>query len=472
MKNMLNNTLKFADSYKGEHWAWYRKDIAYATGYLEPRVPNKRVQVAGITPLVVKLATEYVITEEDVVEFVKFAERHAGFGDIINVDGWMHIVREFNGRIPVEVKSLREGTVLPTQVPLLMVRNSEPGFAWVVPYFEFLWLQLWKTMDVATNSFEQVSLLRKLGRETMPADVFNTWKLFALHDFGGRSVGTIEEASIGVGHLQNSLGSDNWPATDLAESCYYEAKSGGASMSVLALEHNVVLSHGEAEEHALFAEFAEYVLTNGRIGSMLIDTYDVDRAMDWVIENKDLLEEWAAAGDYKGRLVLRPDSGHPTDMPVSILKKLLDNFTSLEYNGYLMLPSWIGVIQGDGNNYETLKRTCETLLENRISLANIVFGEGGELINNYVRDAKGWAFKLSMLTDYAGNNIPCAKKPKHSPEKHSKEGYFSYVDGKLTSAKDWESVKGYESVYIANSQVLSYKTARLENVRKTAETFM
>lgn len=472
MKTILNNPLKFADSYKGEHWAWSNQDIAFATGYLEPRVHNKHIQVAGISALVTKMATEYVITHEHINEFMEFARKHSGGFATINHEGWTRIVDKFNGSIPVEVRALKEGLVVPTRVPVLMVRNTVAGFAWVVPYFELLWLHLWKTMDVATNSFNQVKLLRKLGEDTMPKEDFDTWKMFALHDFGARSVGSMEEATVGIGHLQNSMGSDNWPATSLAKQVFGDDLF--PSASVLALEHNVVLSHGEAEEHALFAEFAEYVLTNGRIGSMLIDTYDVDKALDWVIQNKDLLEQWAEEGNYEGRLVLRPDSGHPTDMPVNILEKLLDNFEYTEYNGYKMLPSWIGLIQGDGNNYNVIKTTCATLIRRKISLANIVFGEGGELINNYTRDDNAWAFKLSMLTDYSGKDIPCAKKPKDSPEKHSKEGYFAYDEETktLSAADSWDNTPGYETAYYADGNRLTYSMAKLDSIRKRAEKFM
>tara|TARA_Y100001938_G_C8034992_1_gene402840 strand:- start:246 stop:1256 length:1011 start_codon:yes stop_codon:yes gene_type:complete len=308
-------------------------------------------------------------------------------------------------------------------------------------------------MDVASNSVAQKAVLVEAGKDTMPPEVFENWIPYALHDFGARSTGSNEEAEVGIGHLINFDGSDNWIATDLANHVY-----GGdmSSHSVLALEHNVVLSYGEEKEHDLFAEFAEYVLTQGRIGSMLIDTYDVDAAVQWVIDNKEKLAMWAEEGDFEGRLVLRPDSGDPTAMPVNILKKLLDNFEYSEYNGYKMLPSWIGVIQGDGNNYDRLCMTTKRLRIEGISLANIVFGEGGELINNYARDDKRWAFKLSMNTLADGTEVGCAKKPKDSPEKHSKEGYFAYDYDTMTMkvVDSWNKTEGYTTYYKAGSSTL------------------
>lgn len=459
------NTLLKTDSYKGEHWAWINKDVDFATGYLEPRLPDATVQVAGIAALVLDLAQKHIITNFQLGYFQEFAKAHSFGHAQINMEGWQRIVDEFGGKIPVEIKSLAEGSVVPTRVPIFMVRNTVAGFAWVVPYFELLWLHTWKTMSVATSSFSQMKLLRERAKGTMPDEMLSDWADYALHDFGARSTGSMEEATIGVGHLLNSKGSDNWPATAKALEAY--TNNVIPSNSVLALEHNVVLSHGEDQEHALFAEFAEYVLTQGRVGSMLIDTYDVDKAVDWVIENKELLTEWAEVGN--GKLVLRPDSGDPTEMPVGILEKLLANFPITEYNGYKLLPSWLGIIQGDGNNLRRLAQTTQRLLEKKISLANIVFGEGGELINNYTRDGLHWAFKVSMLTLKDGTEVPCAKKPKDSPEKHSKEGYFSYVDGNLFSADSWDEIVGYESV-VKNG--IPQKEFNLQEIRAHALTFM
>lgn len=461
------NTLKLADSYKAEHWCWANPDIAFSTGYLEPRVKGEKVQVAGISQLVTKLATEYRITARNANEFLLFAKEHSMGQAAINMQGISRIINEFDGFIPVEVKALPEGMVLPTQIPLMQVRNTVAGMAWVIPYFELMWLHVWKTMDVATNSFTQKQVLAAFGQETMPEEIFETWIKFALHDFGARSTGSMQEAEVGVGHLLNFEGSDNWIATQAALDTYGHRTF--PSYSVLALEHNVILGWGEEEEHELFEEFAEYVLTQGRIGSMLIDTYDVDNAVDWVIKNKDRLEEWAAVGEYKGRLVLRPDSGHPTDMPVGILEKLLDNFDHLLYNGYKLLPSWLGIIQGDGNNLQVLTNTCNALLGKKISLGNIVFGEGGELINNYARDDKGWAFKLSMNTLKDGTEVGCAKRPKHSPEKHSKEGYFSYVNGMLTRVDSWEDIEGYVTYY---SPSKGLNIPSLSEVRELANEFI
>jgi nicotinamide phosphoribosyltransferase len=469
----MTTPFQLADSYKGEHWAWINPAVAYSTGYLEPRSKGSFIQVAGISRLVAKLAYQYVFEAEDLPYFLEFAKEHS-FGQAqINEEGFKFIIEHCQGRLPVHLKALTEGSVIKTQIPVMQVRNTIPGMGWVVPYFELLWLHLWKTMDVATNSFTQKIVLAKAGKESMPEEVFEGWLPYALHDFGARSTGSNEEAEVGLGHLYNFLGSDNWIATEALSSTLTE---GIASYSVLALEHNVVLSWGENKEHELFAKFAEHVLTSGRIGSMLIDTYDIDAAMDWVIANKDKLKQWAKEGDFKGRLVLRPDSGDPTDMPLSILKLLCDNFETTEYNGYSMLPSWIGVIQGDGNDLGRLKITTKAILDAKISLCNIVFGEGGELVNNYKRDDNRWAFKLSVNTLTDGTEVGCAKKPKHSPEKHSKEGYFSYnyVTGELSKADSWDEIEGYETVYknTNNPDEFVGNVTELGSVRATADHYL
>jgi nicotinamide phosphoribosyltransferase len=409
------------------------------------------------------MAERVCITHEDVDDLVSFASLHSFGSAQVNEQGMRRIVEEFSGRIPVEIKAIPEGTLLPTRVPVMMVRNTAAGDAWVVPYFELMWLHTWKTMAVSTNSFKQKEVLYELGKETMPLEVFEQWIPYALHDFGARSTGSFEEAEIGIGHLINFDGSDNWPATKRAEDVYYGSFP---SHSVAALEHNVVLSWGKDREFELFEIFCKDILTTGRVGSLLIDTYDVDRALRWVANNAERLEEWSKGG---GKLVLRPDSGDPTKMPIKVINFLLEVFGYTLYNGYRMLPSWLGVIQGDGNNLGRIKHTCSVLLAEKISLSNIVFGEGGELINNYTRDEMGWAFKVSMYTMRDGTEVPCSKRPKNAPEKHSKEGYFSYSKKRgLTQAPSWEDVEGYDTVYKTSETGTFSLFKSIDSVRKHA----
>jgi nicotinamide phosphoribosyltransferase len=163
------------------------------------------------------------------------------------------------------------------------------------------------------------------------------------------------------------------------------------------------------------------------------DSYDILSACShkWGAELKQQILE------RKGTLVVRPDSGPPPLMDLRILELLgaASAFNAQPNDkGFLVLPSQIRVIQGDGIDYESLTRICALLVEQKWSIDNIAFGSGGGLLQKLNRDTQKVAFKCSLAV-VDGKEIAVYKNPIHAPGKKSKQGRMTVnrVDGKLVT---------------------------------------
>lgn len=428
--NLVVPLILRVDSYKAEHWWADNEDVQFSQIYLEARDGDSMFAMAGLRDMMLLLTQR--ITQNAVNFAERVCESHV-FGSRFNRAGWEAIVNDFDGCLPIEVKAVREGTIVDGKTPMLVVRNTAPGFAWLVKYFGDMIMRVWDQCAAATNNVYQKAVILDLADGTVDDDVAPLWVPKALHDFGSRSTGASERsAQNGSSQLLYWTGSDNW------ESIYRTMRNYNLGMdeiekvatSVFAIEHNTVLTYGEEREFELFEKLVREILLNGRIGSILIDTFDIDRAIQWFCDNADNIIEWAKQGGGMGRVVLRPDSGCPVETPIMVLKALIERFpVTVNTKGCNVLPWCIGVIQGDGNNKAILQRTARRLTEERIAGNNMVFGEGGELISNFTRDGSGqWAAKVSVNTMSDGSDVSCCKKPKYDSGKKSKEGYFRLTE--------------------------------------------
>ena len=59
-----------------------------------------------------------------------------------NEDGWRYILEKHNGHLPIKIKAVPEGTVVPTKNVLFSVENTDPECYWLVGYLETLLVQV------------------------------------------------------------------------------------------------------------------------------------------------------------------------------------------------------------------------------------------------------------------------------------------------------------------------------------------
>lgn len=420
MNNLTNIINIFdTDGYKLSQWKQYPAGATHAMSYGESRGGADRVKFFGL---------QYILKQMKVptlaeVEMVKtYVEKYTGRTDIFNYEGWKKIAEL--GYFPLRVRAVPEGTVVPTKQALFTVEPTLDDFVWLVGWFETQLLRVWYPTTVATISFEIKELIAKYLEKNGTPETLG----FKLHDFGSRGVSTSEQAELGgMAHLINFMGTDTLAAWMGAVE-YYGASMDGLGAGIPASEHSTITSWGKDFEIDAFRNMIEQFGGEGAIYACVSDSYDIWAALHKWKELEPLILEKG------GTLVVRPDSGDPVETPVKVVNQLLELF-GYTYNekGYKVLPDHIRVIQGDGIEYDTIRKIARILDAAGISIDNIAFGMGGALLQKADRDTYKFAMKMCAIT-VNGEERDVFKDPVTDPGKASKKGY-------LTLNEDMETVR-------------------------------
>jgi nicotinamide phosphoribosyltransferase len=434
MASWPDNIILLSDSYKVSHWRQYPPGTEYVYSYFESRGCERdgwdEVCFFGLQYFIKRYLTGQVVTREKIEQASKLYAQHFGDGkkddnDMFYREGWEYILERHGGRLPVKIKAVPEGMVVPNKAVLITVVNTDINCFWLTNFLETLLVQVWYPMTVCTNSRMQKLSIQKYLEETGCTD----WKIpggaaYKLHDFGFRGVSSVESAALGgLGHLVNFLGSDTVVALVAAQQ-YYGAKR-AIGFSIPASEHSTITSWGtEGECDAMRNMLEQY--PQGVV-ACVSDSFDVFRACRdyWGDALKDLIKGRICEAEGRwGQLVVRPDSGDPEETCVSIMKILLEQFkadVTETLTGHKLLPPYIRIIQGDGVDYITIPKILQRFKEEGIAAANITFGSGGSLLQKVNRDTFKVAFKCSEIT-INGEQREVFKDPITDNGKASKKG--------------------------------------------------
>ena len=267
-----DNIVFDTDSYKLSHVTQYPTDTEYVSSYVEARRPNgeiDRVLFFGLQIELAKLAGS-VVTQAALDEAAPFLKAH-GFD--IFVEGWQHIIDAHDGRLPVEIDALPEGTLVPAGIPQIRIRNTDPKAYWLVSYLETRLLRAtWYPSTVASVSRHIMAEIRK---RLLLTDGDTAGAEFKLHDFGARGVSSRESAAIGgCAHLVSSFGTDTIAGAVMARNAYGAAMAG---FSIPASEHSTMTAMGREGE---LAQFERMLDTNPQgLVACVSDSYDLMRAV-------------------------------------------------------------------------------------------------------------------------------------------------------------------------------------------------
>lgn len=154
--------------------------------------------------------------EEVVAEFAELVAPFVGPRgfDVSRIE-WLHDL----GYLPLQIKALPEGAVVPVGVPVLTITNTLPEAYWLPNFLEtHLSADLWKIPTSATISAYYRRIIEEYAELTGGSKEFITWQG---HDFSVRGMSGIEDAArSGFGHLLSFSGTDNIPAVVLANKRY------------------------------------------------------------------------------------------------------------------------------------------------------------------------------------------------------------------------------------------------------------
>jgi nicotinamide phosphoribosyltransferase len=428
-KNIILNT----DSYKASQWVQYPPNTTSVSSYIEARGGEFEETVFFGLQMFIKEYLTTPITTEMIDEAEWFLKAH---GEPFNRSGWEYIVNQHKGRLPIRISAVPEGTVVPTSNVLCQVENTDPLCFWLTSYIETALLRgIWYATTVATKSRETKKVIQQYLVDTADEDALGGLP-FKLHDFGARGVSSYESAGIGgAAHLVNFMGTDTMTGALFAMKYYNETEVPG--FSVPASEHSTITSwmkEGELDAYRnMFKQFGgEYPIV-----SVVSDSYDIYNAVEnmWGGELKDMVEQSGSM------LVVRPDSGEPAEVVVKVALLLDATFGStVNSKGYKVLNN-VRILQGDGlNNIGDFVKILAKLKGYNFSTDNVVFGQGGGLLQQVNRDTCKFAMKCSSIT-VDGEQRDVYKDPITDSGKRSKKGRLALVDinGVLTTVAEAEA---------------------------------
>lgn len=412
------------------------------------------------------------------------------------------------GFLPLEIKALPEGSLVPYGVPCLTVTSTVEHFGWCTNMIETcLSAELWGICTSATTAFAYRSRFEaepSLNKEMIP---------FMGHDFSYRGMfGTQAAAMSGFGHLCSFLGSDTIPAALFAEKFYRaDVDKELVFTSVDATEHSVMCSYGMEGEIESLEHLMNNVTPNG-ILSVVSDTWDFWKL---VTEYLPKLKDQIMSRD--GTVVIRPDSGDPVkiltghtigklrnewgsddaevyeidgtfykgevrynefgdvllanriEVPDYEVKGLIeclwDTFGgTTDENNMRLLDSHIGAIYGDSITLERQDQIIKRLVAKKF-VPSVVLGIGSYTYQYVTRDTHGSAMKATDIQMGTGNHMPIFKDPKTDRSKKSAKGLLMVVkeDGvyKLidnVSPEDEASDRNELRTVFFNGQMKSFTT--------------
>jgi len=422
------NIAKATDSYKASHAQQLPANTKHIYSFFESR--------GGVHPYTVFFGLQYyllkylqgvVITQPQLEEAKRMWAKHLGSEKIFALAerGWQHIIDKHGGRLPVEICAVPEGMVVPTRNVLMTIENTDPEVPWLTNWLETVLSMVWYPMSVCTGSHAmRKMLLASLERTGDPGLID-----FKLHDFGFRGSTSFESAAIGgAAHLVNFKGTDTTPALDMLEEfygCYSRAvdPDGMAGFSIPASEHSTITSWGREHEVDAYANILAQFPTG--LVACVSDSYDIYNACANLWGDK--LRDQVLARD--GCLVVRPDSGEPTEVVPKVLEILGARFGfTVNAKGFKVLDPHVRMIQGDGIDLQMLDKLIEAIEATGWSLDNIAFGSGGGLLQKVNRDTQKCAIKCSAVK--IGDTWRyVSKDPITDPGKKSKAGRLALVLG-------------------------------------------
>jgi len=311
------------------------------------------------------------------------------------------------GYMPLEIKALPEGSLVPVRVPMFTIRETEDHAAWLVNYLEtIISCTTWQPCTSATLAHEFKKELIQGAYETADDLDFVMWQG---HDFSMRGMSSFESAcTSGAGHLLSFTGTDTFPAITFLEE-YYGADVtkelvGG---SVPATEHSVMCMGTKEGELETFERLLD--LYPEGIISIVSDTWSMPHVLTVILP---ALKEKIMARN--GKLVIRPDSFwtdpvdclcgydgfhpqmaklNPAEMHtirLGLIETLGELFgTTLNSKGYKVLDPHIGAIYGDAITKDRAADTTKRLKEKGYASTNVVYGIGSYTYQMNTRDTFG-----------------------------------------------------------------------------------
>lgn len=234
----IKSILLNVDSYKVGMNLMYPPDTQYVYSYIESRGGQyDKTVMFGLQSFILEYLTT-PFTQEDLDFAATFWSAH---GEPFNYDGWKYILDTHGGKLPLRIRAVEEGMVVPFKNVLATVENTDPNVPWLTTWVETAMLRaIWYGTTVASQSWAIKQIIKNyLEKSGTPESIG-----FKLHDFGARGVSSFESAGLGSSaHLVNFMGTDTVTGILYAHE-YYGADLTATGFSIPASEHSISSCYG------------------------------------------------------------------------------------------------------------------------------------------------------------------------------------------------------------------------------------
>ena len=173
---LYKNRLVLTDDYNLGHWLM-KCNIDWETSHIYNR--NRSMILFGFWENVIQTLNTCITSK-----MIDDAERYAArMGMPFPRKMFERVVDELNGRIPLHVEALSEGTYVPRGTPFSQISNTVEGFGELVSWWEAMFVHSFFPSGCATMAFEMGSYLDH-----------SNYRPTKIHSFGFRGYPSLESA--------------------------------------------------------------------------------------------------------------------------------------------------------------------------------------------------------------------------------------------------------------------------------------
>lgn len=422
----MDNTLAMllSDTYKQTHFRMYPAGLTKLVSYWVPRrsmLKNQNKMIFfGLQAFIKEYLIDYFnknffkLSEDEVVkQYTDSMDIQIGRPNY-DLEGIVSL--HSLGYLPLEIRALPEGTLVPMGVPCIEITNTDERFAWVTQWIEcILQVELWKPCCHATigHMYREIAdYWYEKTTDGLPANM-------ACADFGMRGMSCMDEATrCSASWLLSFNKTSTIPAINYVDK-YYDAdcKNYGIGIGAVSTEHAVMGANFaiDGDEVTFIRRLLNDLYPNTSF-SMVSDTYDY-----WNLVNNLLPMVKDDVLKHNGKLLIRPDSGDIVDISVRTVEKLWEIFGGTVNNkGYKVLNPHIGIIYGDGCTLSNVNTIWKELEKRGFAANNIAYGVGAFCFSAIVEDGRMVVvtrdtFGIAMKATYGvidGKKLMIFKDPK------------------------------------------------------------
>ena len=440
----MTNPMLLIDFYKAVHAEMLPKGITKSVSYFTPRMSRVKMWNEVVMFELQGFCEEYLIDyfndnffKKDFLEVITQYERimDAALGKgAYGIEKIKQLWRV--GYLPIEIRALPEGTLVPMHVPMFAITNTHPDFAWLPQALESLIsAEMWHPMLVATVGYTYRQIVNEYYDLTCDDDISRARALGAF-DFRGEEC--LQSAvKAGAGWCLSFLNTATVPTIPYLEQYYNcDCTKEPVAFGSPSTEHAVMCSNYavDGDEETLIRRLLTEIYPT-RSFSCVCDSYDYWNVVDNILPKlkKEILE-------HEGCFLVRGDSGDCVEVVTQTVFKLWDIFGgTINSKGYKVLDPHVKAIYGDSITIQRCRRIYEILEKNGFACSNVALGVGSfsfqcveedGILKPFTRDTFSSCIKATYC-EIDGKPYPIFKDPKDGGFKKSQKGCcVVYTDSK------------------------------------------